>query len=86
MLTDDPTALRRKLFGSLVAGALAGLAGSGAALGAALEPALNELPCTPDLVALREERLPVKALTLMRMSPGGGGDLWADLPNPLSPG
>ncbi|MFF9494483.1 IucA/IucC family protein [Streptomyces flaveolus] len=83
MLTDDPTALRRKLFGSLVAGALAGLAGSGAALGAALEPALRELPRTPDLVALREEPLPVKALTLMRMSPGEGGDLWAELPNPL---
>jgi hypothetical protein len=83
MLTDDPTALRRKLFGSLVAGALAGLAGSGAVLGAALKPALGEPPCTPDLVALREEPLPVKALTLMRMSPGGGGDLWAELPNPL---
>ncbi|WP_077797528.1 IucA/IucC family protein [Streptomyces sp. JHA26] len=83
MLTDDPVALRRKLFGSLVAGALADAAGSGAALGAALEAALNELPPTPDLVALREEPLPVKALTLMRMSPGTGGDMWTDLPNPL---
>ncbi|MGV9287330.1 IucA/IucC family protein [Streptomyces sp. NPDC003719] len=84
MLTDDPAALRRKLFGSLVAGALAGAAGSGAVLGAALDSAVGELPSTPDLVALREEPLPVKALTLMRMSPGTEGDLWTELPNPLS--
>ncbi|MFG3545854.1 IucA/IucC family protein [Streptomyces sp. NPDC047725] len=83
MLTDDPAALRRKLFGSLVAGALAGTAGSAAALGAALETAVRELPPSPDLVALCEEPLPVKALTLMRMSPGVGGDLWTLLPNPL---
>ncbi|MFI2415510.1 IucA/IucC family protein [Streptomyces sp. NPDC018947] len=83
MLTDDPAALRRKLFGSLVAGALAGTAGSAAALGAALETAVRELPPSPDLVALCEEPLPVKALTLMRMSPGVDGDLWALLPNPL---
>ncbi|MFD5449024.1 IucA/IucC family protein [Streptomyces sp. NPDC127100] len=84
MLTDDPAALRRKLFGSLVAGALAGAAGSGAVLGAALDSAVGELPSTPDLVALREEPLPVKALTLMRMSPVTEGDLWTELPNPLS--
>ncbi|MEU3660986.1 IucA/IucC family protein [Streptomyces sp. NPDC032940] len=84
MFTDDPAALRRKLFGSLVAGALAGAAGSGPVLGAVLEPVLGELPSTPDLVALREERLPVKALTLMRMSRERSGDLWAELPNPLS--
>jgi len=83
MLTDDPAALRRKLFGSLVAGALAGAAGSGAVLGAALDSAVGELPSTPDLVALCEEPLPAKALTLMRMSPGAEGDLWTELPNPL---
>ena len=83
MLTDDPVALRRKLFGSLVAGALAATAGSGPALGRALEAAVPELPDTPDLVALREERLPVKSLTLMRTSPRSTGDLWTDLPNPL---
>ncbi|MFE7235456.1 IucA/IucC family protein [Streptomyces sp. NPDC002405] len=82
-LTDDPTALRRKLFGSLVAGALAGTAGSAAALRAALEPAVRELPRTPDLEALREQPLPAKALTLMRLSPGTSGDLWTGLPNPL---
>ena len=82
-LTDDPTALRRKLFGSLVAGALAGTAGSWPALRAALETAVRDLPRTPDLVALCEEPLPAKALTLMRLSPGTPGDLWTGLPNPL---
>lgn len=83
-LTDDPTALRRKLFGSLVAGALAGAAGSAASLRAALEPAVRDLPRGPDLVALREEPLPAKALTLMRLSPGTPGDQWTGLPNPLA--
>lgn len=82
-LTDDPTALRRKLFGSLVAGALAGTAGSGPVLRAALESAVRGLPRTADSRALTEEPLPAKALTLMRLSPGHAGDLWTGLPNPL---
>ncbi|MFJ7118188.1 IucA/IucC family protein [Streptomyces albogriseolus] len=82
MVTDDALALRRKLFGSLVAGALAGTAGSGAALRAALEDAVRDLPRTPDLAALLGGPLPAKALTLMRLSPGTAGDQWADLPNP----
>ncbi|MFI7405317.1 IucA/IucC family protein [Streptomyces sp. NPDC049541] len=85
IVTDDVTALRRKLFGSLVAGALAGTAGSAPALGTALKSAVRELPRTPDLAALLEEPLPTKALTLMRMSPGTPGDQWAELPNPLRP-
>ncbi|MET8892835.1 IucA/IucC family siderophore biosynthesis protein [Streptomyces albogriseolus] len=83
MITDDALALRRKLFGSLVAGALAGTAGSGAALRATLEDAVRDLPRTPDLAALLDGPLPAKALTLMRLSPGTAGDQWADLPNPL---
>ncbi|MFJ4554847.1 IucA/IucC family protein [Streptomyces massasporeus] len=83
MVTDDERALRRKLFGSLVAGALAGTAGSGQALGAALETAVRDLPRTPDLAALCAEPLPTKALTLMRLSPQTPGDQWARLPNPL---
>jgi DNA polymerase-3 subunit chi len=83
ILTDDVTALRRKLFGSLVAGALAGTAGSGRALGAALEAAVPDLPRGPDLAALTDEPLPTKALTLMRLSPGAPGDQWTALPNPL---
>ncbi|WP_030338550.1 IucA/IucC family protein [Streptomyces sp. NRRL S-1022] len=83
LLTDDDTALRRKLFGSLVAGALAATAGSGPALGTALAAALPDLPPTPDLLALRQEPLPAKALTLMRLSPGTPGDRWTSLPNPL---
>lgn len=82
-LTDDPVALRRKLFGSLVAGALAGAAGSGPALGAALEPAVRDLPRTPDVLSLRQDLVPTKALTLMRLSPGTPGDQWTELPNPL---
>ncbi|MET8584627.1 IucA/IucC family protein [Streptomyces collinus] len=83
LVTDDETALRRKLFGSLVAGALAGTAGSGPALGAALAAALPGLPRTPDLAALCEGPVPAKALTLMRLSPKTPGDLWTALPNPL---
>ncbi|TQL19212.1 IucA/IucC family protein [Streptomyces sp. SLBN-134] len=83
MVTDDVRALRRKLFGSLVAGALAGTAGSGAALRAALESAVPHLPPTPDLAVLLGEPLPAKALTLMRLSPRTAGDQWAELPNPL---
>ncbi|MFJ3231908.1 IucA/IucC family protein [Streptomyces sp. NPDC086787] len=83
LVTDDETALRRKLFGSLVAGALAGTAGSGAALGAALETVVRDLPRTDDLRALCAEPLPAKALTLMRLSPQTPGDQWFGLPNPL---
>ncbi|WP_225830697.1 IucA/IucC family protein [Streptomyces sp. NK08204] len=84
LITDDETALRRKLFGSLVAGALAGTAGSGTALGAALAAAVPDLPPTPDLTALRHGPVPAKALTLMRLSPGHQGDIWTGLPNPLT--
>ncbi|MFK0153158.1 IucA/IucC family protein [Streptomyces sp. NPDC090499] len=84
LVTDDETTLRRKLFGSLVAGALAGTAGSGPALAAALEAAVRHLPATADLTALREGPLPTKALTLMRLSPEVPGDQWTTLPNPLA--
>ncbi|MFC8430535.1 IucA/IucC family protein [Streptomyces sp. NPDC057253] len=83
VVTDDVTTLRRKLFGSLVAGALAGTAGSATALRGALESAVRDLPRTPDLAALLEQPLPTKALTLMRLSPGTPGDQWTQLPNPL---
>ncbi|MEV5546402.1 IucA/IucC family protein [Streptomyces sp. NPDC052309] len=86
ILTDDPVALRRKLFGSLVGGALAATAGSGAALRAALADAAGDLPRTPDVVALCEEPLPVKALTLMRLTPDRPGDRWTVLPSPWSGG
>jgi DNA polymerase-3 subunit chi len=84
LVTDDVTTLRRKLFGSLVAGALAGVAGSGPRLRAALAAAVRDLPRGPDLAALCAEPLPAKALTLMRLSPDRQGDLWTLLPNPLS--
>ncbi|MEU1411143.1 IucA/IucC family siderophore biosynthesis protein [Streptomyces sp. NPDC005731] len=84
MVTDDETTLRRKLFGSLVAGALASTAGSAAALREALGPAVRDLPRTADLSALSAEPLPTKALTLMRLSPRRSGDLWTLLPNPLT--
>ncbi|MFB0630582.1 IucA/IucC family protein [Streptomyces sp. AB3(2024)] len=86
LVTDDETVLRRKLFGSLVAGALAATAGSSAVLGEALAGALDGLPPTADSELLRNRPLPVKALTLMRLSPGVPGDQWAELPNPLAGG
>ncbi|MFF8033774.1 MULTISPECIES: IucA/IucC family protein [unclassified Streptomyces] len=83
MVTDDERVLRRKLFGSLVAGALAGTAGSGPVLRAALERVAGDLPRTPDRAALVDGPLPAKALTLMRLSPGAAGDQWAQLPGPF---
>ncbi|WP_320778449.1 IucA/IucC family siderophore biosynthesis protein [Streptomyces sp. CRN 30] len=83
-LTDDATALRRKLFGSLVAGALGATAGSAPALREALATAVPDLPRTADLAALREGPVPAKALTLMRLTPERAGDLWTDLPGPLA--
>ncbi|GHC39649.1 iron transporter [Streptomyces cinnamoneus] len=80
LLNDDPAVLRRKVFGCLVTGALGPLAGSASALGTILRAATQGLPPTPDLRALMTERLPAKALTLMRLAPGG--DQWALLPNP----
>ncbi|MET9604351.1 IucA/IucC family protein [Streptomyces sp. NPDC006512] len=82
LVTDDEGVLRRKLFGSLVAGALASTAGSGAAFGEDLAAALDGVAPTADTGALRARPLPVKALTLMRLSPGVAGDQWARLPQP----
>jgi DNA polymerase-3 subunit chi len=80
IVTDDETTLRRKLFGSLVGGALGATAGSSAALREALETVVGDLPRTADLAALLDGPLPTKALTLMRLSPGTPGDIWAQLP------
>ncbi|NBM18236.1 ferric iron reductase, partial [Streptomyces sp. GC420] len=85
LLTDDPVALRRKLFGSLVTGALGPAAGDAATLRTILDAALRDVPPTQDLEALRSEALPAKALTLMRLGPGGA-DEWTLLPNPLGTG
>ncbi|WP_393097169.1 IucA/IucC family protein [Streptomyces sp. LN325] len=84
IVTDDETTLRRKLFGSLVAGALGATAGSSAVLREDLASVVGDLPRTPDLTALLDEPLPTKALTLMRLSPKTPGDIWARLPNPFT--
>ncbi|MCJ0869366.1 IucA/IucC family protein [Streptomyces sp. AP-93] len=86
LITDDVTLLRRKLFGSLVAGALGSTAGSAPALAADLAAAAPGLPSTADTRALLTAPLPTKALTLMRLSPGVPGDQWAELDNPLTGG
>ncbi|WP_240436770.1 IucA/IucC family siderophore biosynthesis protein [Streptomyces sporangiiformans] len=86
LITDDETTLRRKLFGSLVTGTLGATAGSSASLGEALATAVRDLPPSPDLATLLNGPLPTKALTLMRLSPRGPGDIWAQVPNPLAPG
>ncbi|GGZ32868.1 IucA/IucC family protein [Streptomyces poonensis] len=78
-ITDDETALRRKLFGSLVAGALGATAGSAPALREALSTAVPDLPRTADRTSLVAEPLPTKALTLMRLSPTRSGDIWTEL-------
>lgn len=86
LITDEETVLRRKLFGSLVAGALGSTAGSAEALGADLAAAESVLAPTADTRALLTGPLPAKALTLMRLSPGTPGDQWAHLVNPLTGG
>lgn len=83
LVSDDVTLLRRKLFGSLLTGALGATAGSEAAFGEALAEAAG-LPATADTEALLTAPLPTKALTLMRLSPGIPGDQWAELDNPLT--
>ncbi|MFC9292778.1 IucA/IucC family protein [Streptomyces sp. NPDC057011] len=85
LVTDDVTVLRRKLFGSLLTGALGATAGSAAAFAEALSEAAG-LPPTADTEALLTGPLPTKALTLMRLSPGIPGDQWAELANPLAGG
>ncbi|MEU3778629.1 IucA/IucC family siderophore biosynthesis protein [Streptomyces sp. NPDC032472] len=85
LVDDDVTVLRRKLFGSLLTGALGATAGSAAAFGDMLAEAAG-LPVTADTGALLGGPLPTKALTLMRLSPGVPGDQWAELPNPLAGG
>ncbi|MER6449265.1 iron transporter [Streptomyces venezuelae] len=82
LVTDDVSVLRRKLFGSLLTGALGATAGSAGAFAEALAEAAA-LPATADTAALLTGPLPTKALTLMRLSPGVPGDQWAELPNPL---
>ncbi|MBA2951155.1 IucA/IucC family siderophore biosynthesis protein [Streptomyces sp. PSKA28] len=83
LVTDDDTALRRKLFGSLITGTLGATAGSASALRQALSTVVRDLPRTPDLDALLTEPLPTKALTLMRLSLETPGDIWTTVPNPL---
>ncbi|MFE3072898.1 IucA/IucC family protein [Streptomyces sp. NPDC059247] len=82
LLDDDPDALRRKVLGGLVTGALGPLAGDAPTLGTVLEKVLPDLVPTPDLRALRTDPLPAKALTLMRLDPEGR-ERWTGLPNPL---
>ncbi|MEU2390556.1 IucA/IucC family protein [Streptomyces sp. NPDC007369] len=83
LVTDDVTVLRRKLFGSLLAGALGSTAGSAAVFAEVLGRAVPGLAPTADTGALLGGPLPAKALTLMRLSPGVPGDLWTGLDNPL---
>ncbi|MFE5207081.1 IucA/IucC family protein [Streptomyces sp. NPDC056600] len=83
IVTDDVTTLRRKLFGSLVAGALGAGAGSSEVLASVLREAAPGLPATPDREALLRDPLPTKALTLMRLSPDAPGDRWTLLPPAL---
>lgn len=83
IVTDDETALRRKLFAGLIAGALGVTAGSTPALREALSTVVRDLPRTPDLAALLDGPVPTKAYTLMRLSPEREGDIWAEVPNPL---
>ncbi|WP_030762125.1 IucA/IucC family protein [Streptomyces sp. NRRL F-2664] len=85
LVTDDVTVLRRKLFGSLLTGALGATAGSAGAFAEAFAEA-TALPATADTASLLTRPLPTKALTLMRLSPAVPGDQWTELPNPLSGG
>ena len=94
ILDDDPVTLRRKLYGSVVGGALSALV---SALGggdrraeAALWSVVAEeaeraagVLSPEDRRALLEQPLQVKALCRMRLTGGRTGDQWTSLPNPL---
>ncbi|MFD0265158.1 IucA/IucC family protein [Streptomyces sp. NPDC127106] len=86
LITDDVTVLRRKLFGSLLAGALGSTAGSAAVFAEVLGRVVSGLAPTADTGALLGAPVPAKALTLMRLSPGTPGDQWTGLDNPLMGG
>ncbi|QES46796.1 iron transporter [Streptomyces venezuelae] len=83
LITDDETTLRRKLFGSLLTGALGSAAGSAAVFAEVLAAAMDGLPATEDSRAVLAGPLPTKALTLMRLSPGVTGDQWTTVDHPL---
>ena len=96
VLEDDPTALRRKLFGSLLGGVLSSLVAQLGGGVRAVEDALwQEVAAaareaagvlTPeDRRTLLEQPLPVKALSRMRLGGQPAGDQWTLLPNPLAP-
>ena len=96
VLDDDPVALRRKLFGSLLGGtfsALVSALGRGdrpqerllwEAVAAEAGPAARAELGPEDRRALLWEPLPVKALTQMRLDGQPPGDHWTLLPNPLA--
>ena len=95
VLDDDPVALRRKLFGSLLGGSLSALVaelGGGVRsvereLWAAVADAAREAAgvlAPEDRRALLEQPLPVKALSRMRLAGQPSGDQWTLLPNPLA--
>ncbi|MFE3555218.1 IucA/IucC family protein [Streptomyces sp. NPDC059193] len=86
LVTDDVAVLRRKLFGSVLTGAVGATAGSADAFAEAFAAGTAGLPATADTEALLTGGLPTKALTLMRLSPGVPGDQWTELPNPLAGG
>jgi siderophore synthetase component len=96
VLDDDPAALRRKLFGSVLGGtfsALVSALGGGdrqqerqlwEAVAAEARSAARAELGPEDRRALLREPLPVKALTQMRLSGQPLGDRWTLLPNPLA--
>jgi siderophore synthetase component len=96
VLEDDPAALRRKLFGSLLGGVLSSLVAQLGGGVRAVEDALWQevaaaareaagVLAPEDRRALLEQPLPVKALSRMRLGGQPAGDQWTLLPNPLVP-
>lgn len=93
---DDPRTLRRKLYGSLVGGALGALVsglGRGdraaearlwSAVAAEAVAAADVLSDPDDRRALLDRPLSVKALTAMRLPGAPPGDRWTEVPNPLA--
>lgn len=94
ILDDDPLALRRKLYGSVLGGSLSALVsafgGGDRSSEAALWSAVAEeaeraadVLSPEDRRALLEQPLQVKALCRMRLTCGPTGDQWTALSNPL---
>jgi hypothetical protein len=85
LVTDDPDALRDKLFAAALGGVLAEqVAAFGRVHGIAPERLWARVAAVTNDQSIFRASLPVKATTAMRLAADPLTDVWASLPNPLA--